>query len=54
MRKVLDSYQRAILVHFDNKAKIKVFTTMKKFGLPIEVIRNARQCPNFYGLILVD
>lgn len=109
MREVLDSYHRAILIHFDRKANIKamiaelerdiflrgawkafglgasscpfcrecdveeqqcrhperarpsmeacgidVFTTVKKLGLPIEVVRTTRQCPNFYGLILVD
>jgi predicted metal-binding protein len=109
MRKVLDSYHRAILIHFDRKAKIKamiaelerdiflrgawkafglgagscpfcrqcdveqqqcrhperarpsmeacgidVFTTVKKQHLPIEVVRTTRQCPNYYGLILVD
>jgi hypothetical protein len=25
-----------------------------KAGLPIEVVRSARQCPNYYGLVLVD
>jgi predicted metal-binding protein len=109
MRKVLDSYSRAILIHFDRVANIKatiaelerdiflrgawkafglgagpcpfcrecnlkgkkcrhperarpameacgidVFTTAKKFGFPIEVMRTTRQCPNYYGLILVD
>ncbi len=109
MRKVLDSYRRVILIHFDRKANIKatvaelerdiflrgawkdfglgagpcpfcrecdveeqqcrhperarpsmeacgidVFSTVKKMGLPIEVVRTRRQCPNFYGLILVD
>ena len=33
---------------------IDVFSTVKKFGLPIEVVRTTRQCPNYYGLILVD
>ncbi|MHC4204058.1 MAG: DUF2284 domain-containing protein [Planctomycetota bacterium] len=33
---------------------IDVFSTVKKAGLPIEVVRTKRQCPNFYGLILVD
>jgi predicted metal-binding protein len=33
---------------------IDVFTTVKKFGFPIEVVRTTRQCPNYYGLILVD
>ncbi len=109
MRKVLDSYSRAILIHFDRQADVKtivaelereiflrglwkafglgagpcpfcrecnveekrcrhpekarpsmeacgidVFSTVKKVGLPIEVVRTTRQCPNFYGLILVD
>jgi len=109
MRKVLDVYRRAILIHFEPKADIKatvaelerdiflrgswkafglgagpcyfcrkcpveegqcrhperarpameacgidVFSTVKKFGFPIEVVRTTRQCPNYYGLILVD
>jgi predicted metal-binding protein len=109
MRKVLDSYRRAALLHLDNKVNIKaltaelerdiflrgawkalglgagscpfcrecniqekscrhaerarpsmeacgidVFSTVKKFGLPIEVVRTTRQCPNFYGLLLID
>ena len=116
MRKVLDSYNRAVLLHFEKKAKIKevvldikatvvdlerefflrgawkafglgagscslceecnlkerlcryamrirpameacgidVFSTVKKFGLPIEVVQTREQCPNYYGLILVD
>jgi predicted metal-binding protein len=33
---------------------IDVFTTVKKFGLPIEVVRTTRQCPNYYGLLLID
>jgi len=33
---------------------IDVYTTVRKAGLPIEVVRNTRQCPNYYGLILVD
>jgi hypothetical protein len=33
---------------------IDVFSTVKKFGFPIEVVRTTRQCPNYYGLILVD
>lgn len=33
---------------------IDVFSTVRKFGLPIEVVRTRRQCPNYYGLILVD
>jgi len=109
MRKVLDAYRRAILIHFEAEAKIKamvvelereiflrgasrafglgagpcyfckkcpvdegqcrhaerarpameacgidVFSTVKKAGFPIEVVRPARQCPNYYGLVLVD
>ncbi|MCP4258819.1 MAG: DUF2284 domain-containing protein [Planctomycetes bacterium] len=33
---------------------IDVFSTVKKVDFPIEVIRTRRQCPNYYGLILVD
>ncbi|UCF44650.1 MAG: hypothetical protein JSV99_12255, partial [Planctomycetota bacterium] len=33
---------------------IDVFSTVRKVGLPIEVVRTRRQCPNYYGLILVD
>jgi predicted metal-binding protein len=109
MREVLDSYKRAILIHFAPNSRIKatvvelerdfflrgawkvfgigagscslceecdleqnqcrnpeharpsmeacgidVFTTAKKVGLPIEVVRTKRQCPNYYGLILID
>ena len=109
MRQVLDSYKRAILIHFTPEAHVKttvaelerefflrgawkafglgagpcdfckiceveeqwcryprrarpameacgidVFSTAKKAGFPIEVVRTTRQCPNFYGLILVD
>jgi len=109
MRKVLDCYRRAVLIHFDEDAEIKaivaeiereiflkgawkvfglgagpcyfcrrcaveekqcrhperarpameacgidVFSTAKKAGFPIEVVRTRRQCPNYYGLILVD
>ncbi len=109
MRKVLDSYRRAILIHFDRTADTKatvaelereiflrgawkafglgagpcyfcetcvlqegpcqhaerarpameacgidVFTTARKAGFLIEVVRNERQCPNYFGLILVD
>jgi predicted metal-binding protein len=109
MRKVLDAYKRAILIHCKPDADVKkivaelerdiflagawkafglgagpcyfcrdcpvddgscrhselarpsmeacgidVFTTVKKFNLPIEVVRSTRQCPNYYGLILVD
>ena len=109
MREVLDSYHRAVLIHFTREARIKativdlerdfflrgvwkvfglgagscslckecdleqqqcrhsdrarpameacgidVFSTVKKAGFPIEVVRTKSQCPNFYGLILVD
>ena len=109
MREVLDSYNRAILIHFEPDAEVKtivadlerkiflcgawktfglgsgpcpfckecpveehechhpeqarpsmeacgidVFSTVKKFGFPIEVVRTKRQCPNFFGLILID
>ena len=109
MREVLDSYRRAVLIHFNEEAQIKativelerdfflrgawkvfgigagscslckkcdldqqqckyphqarpameacgidVFSTVKKAGFPIEVLRTKSQCPNFYGLILVD
>lgn len=109
MRKVLDCYRRAVLIHFSPDAQIKatvaelerefflqgawkafglgagpcyfcrscpveeklcrhaerarpameacgidVFSTARKFGFPIEVVRTTRQCPNYYGLILVD
>ena len=33
---------------------IDVFSTVRKFGFPIEVIKSKHQCPNYYGLILVD
>lgn len=109
MRKVLDAYRRAILIHFTPEADVKatvvdlerdiflrgawkafglgagpcyfcpecaveqqqcrhperarpsmeacgidVFSTARKAGFPIEVVRSTRQCPNYYGLILVD
>ena len=109
MRQVLDSYDRAVLIHFTPEAHVKatvaelerefflrgawkafalgagpcdfcrtcqveeqqcrharrtrpsmeacgidVFSTVKKAGFPIEVVKTTRQCPNFYGLILVD
>ena len=109
MRKVLDTYHRGVLIHFDPKADVKavvaerersiflrggwkafglgagpcyfceechvqekqcqhperarpsmeacgidVFSTVKKAGFPIEVVRTRGQCPNYYGLILVD
>jgi predicted metal-binding protein len=109
MRQVLDSYRRAILIHFEPEADVKaavvelerevflrgvwkalglgagpcylcescalqvgrcrhperarpameacgidVFATVKKAGFPIEVVSTTRQCPNYYGLMLVD
>jgi len=33
---------------------IDVFSTVRQAGFPIEVIRTRRQCPNYYGMILVD
>ncbi|NLH15632.1 MAG: DUF2284 domain-containing protein [Phycisphaerae bacterium] len=33
---------------------IDVFSSARNAGFPIEVIRNRRQCPNYYGMILVD
>jgi len=109
MRKVLDCYERGLLIHFEPESEIKatvaklerefflagawkafglgagpcyfckrcdvkkgeckyadrarpameacgidVFSTARKFGFPIEVVRTSRQCPNYYGLILVD
>jgi predicted metal-binding protein len=33
---------------------IDVFSTVRKAGLPIEVVQTRRQCPNYYGLVLVD
>lgn len=109
MRQVLDSYNRAMLIHFTPESGVKativeleqefffrgawkvfglgagscslckecnlekqqcrhayqarpsieacgidVFSTVKKAGLPIEVVQTRHQCPNFYGLILVD
>ena len=33
---------------------IDVFSTVRKLGFPIEVIKTKNQCPNYYGLILVD
>ncbi len=109
MREVLDSYRRAVLIHFTRGTRIKativelerdfflrgawkafglgagscslceecnlekkqcrnpeharpameacgidVFSTVKKAGFPIEVVRTKSQCPNYYGLILID
>ncbi|GAF80375.1 unnamed protein product, partial [marine sediment metagenome] len=33
---------------------IDVFSTVRKLDFPIEVVRTTDQCPNYYGLILVD
>ncbi len=33
---------------------IDVFSTVRKFGFPIEVVKNTRQCPHYYALVLVD
>lgn len=33
---------------------IDVFSTVKKAGFPIEVVKSTRQCPNYFGLVLVD
>ncbi|MBN1795718.1 MAG: DUF2284 domain-containing protein [Sedimentisphaerales bacterium] len=33
---------------------IDVFSTARKAGFEIEVLRTTNQCPNYYGLILVD
>jgi predicted metal-binding protein len=109
MRKVLNAYNRAVLIHFDSEADVKaivvdlersiflrgawkafglgagpcyfckecaveqgwcryperarpameacgidVFSSVRKAGFPIEVVRTERQCPNYYGLLLVD
>ena len=109
MRKVLDDYRRAMLMHFSPQADVKatvaelerqiflagcwkafalgagpcyfcescavktgrcchadkarpsmeacgidVFSTVRAAGFPIEVVRTTHQCPNYYGLILVD
>jgi predicted metal-binding protein len=109
MRKVLDGYQRAMLIHFDEDADTKatvvelereiflrgawkafglgagpcyfcescvlregacrhaerarpameacgidVYTTARRAGFPIEVVRTRRQCPEYYGLVLID
>ena len=109
MRRVLDGYRRAILIHFRPRAAvaraiaglereiflkgawkafgleagpcpfcrtcpveegwcrhpelarpameacgIDVFSTVKKAGFPIDVVRTRRQVPDYYGLILVD
>jgi predicted metal-binding protein len=109
MRKVIDCYKRAVLIHFKPEADAKaivadlerkiflsgywkafglgagpcyfckecdveeeqcryperarpsmeacgidVFSTVRKMGLPIEVVRTTRQCPNYYGLLLID
>lgn len=109
MRRVLDDYRRALLLHFSPQAQVKavvaelertiflmgawkafglgagpcyfctkcpvpdgpcrhpdrarpsmeacgidVFSTVHQAGFPLEVVRSTRQCPNYYGLILVD
>ncbi len=33
---------------------IDVYTTAHKAGFPIRVVKNRRQCPDYYGLLLVD
>lgn len=33
---------------------IDVYATVRKAGFPIEVVRSTRQCPDYYGLVLVD
>jgi len=33
---------------------IDVYSTARKAGFPIEVVRTTRQCPNYYGLILIE
>ncbi len=33
---------------------IDVFSTVRKAGYPIEVVKSSRQCPDYYGLVLVD
>lgn len=33
---------------------IDVYTTARNAGMHIEVVRTRRQCPDYYGLILVD
>jgi len=108
-RKILDTYNRAVLIHFSPHADVKaivaelereiflkgawkafglgagpcyfcsrcnleekvcrhadrarpameacgidVFSTVKKAGFPIEVVRTRQQRPNYYGLVLVD
>jgi predicted metal-binding protein len=109
MRLVLDSYRRAILMHFKPEVDVKatvvklereiflrgawkalglgagpcylcescalkvggcrhaerarpameacgidVYTTVRRAGFPIEVVRTRQQCPEYYGLILID
>jgi predicted metal-binding protein len=109
MRKVLDGYKRAMLIHFDPEANTKeiivklereiflsgswkafglgagpcyfckdcqiesgqcrhgekarpsmeacgidVFTTAHRAGFEIEVVKTQSQCPNYFGLILLD
>ncbi|MDH7599809.1 MAG: DUF2284 domain-containing protein [Sedimentisphaerales bacterium] len=33
---------------------IDVYSTVHRAGLPLEVVRSTSQCPNYYGLLLVD
>jgi predicted metal-binding protein len=33
---------------------IDVYTTVRQAGMPIEVVKNRRQCPHYYGLLLAD
>lgn len=33
---------------------IDVFTTVRRAGFAIEVVRTTRQCPDYFGLVLVD
>jgi predicted metal-binding protein len=33
---------------------IDVYTTARRAGFPIEVVRTRQQCPQYYGLVLID
>ncbi len=33
---------------------IDVYTTARRAGFPIEVVRTRPQCPEYYGLVLID
>jgi predicted metal-binding protein len=33
---------------------IDVYTTVRKAGFRLEVVRDRKQCPHYYGLILID